>query len=198
MDKIEYRRNDLLRKYFNCNSAKEMLSEVFSDLEKNNKVVCAVYVNGQELSDEGQKNIDMEIEEVDFLEIEYCDHFDFYAEFLDSTKSFLQDLIAICPHMSQALSEANYQVFHKMFTDFADSMESFISALYFVQNESGQKIAEDKWKAQEKRLSAVLQQMLDAYSDSDYVVLADLIEYEMMDDLKVWYKIIDRLSKKGM
>lgn len=194
MNKIVISREQINSKYFECNSLLDVLTKIKSELTDQQQVVCGLRVNDDYISDESAVNlVDYKISDLRMIEVEYCSETAFYIEFLDSTIAFIKDLVNICPHMSEKIYANHYEDFHGVFTDFISSMDSLTTALVYAQNHLPESL-ERPWSSSESKLSAVLQQTLDAFMAKDYVVLADLIEYEMIEVLEDWQRIIARLK----
>lgn len=195
MNKIVINRDSINKDYFDCDNLQSILEKIKADLLNEKKIVCSLRVNNDYLTDAIEdENINFKLKDLHLIEIEYCSEDIFYIEFLDSTTAFLTDLINICPHMSEKIYENSYNEFNLLFTDFLGSMDSVTTALVYIQ-EHLPSSQEKAWRALEVKLSAVLQQTLEVFSKKDYVVLADLIEYEMMEVLRDWHKIIIGLKE---
>jgi len=198
MDLLKLNNEEILEKYFDCDSVGDFLKEVKKQFDERNEIICGIVINGCNLSeDEELESLPKSIQDIKTIEFEYCSQEEFHQEFLVSTKLFLRDIIQVCPHLSESIQDANYAEFHKNFTSFVESVDSFTSALVYIQNNISDLVDSSEWRNEEKKMSGILQHMLDAYTEKDYVAVTDIIMYEMVDQLKRWYRLIDALSKSS-
>lgn len=195
MNKITLHKQQVQESYFDCENASEVVSRIRSQMENEQKMVCSVRINELTISDEHEtKLVDYKLANVHMLEIEYCEYQEFYRDFIASTLVFATDLKKICPHLSEAIYEQQFERFHNLFHDFIISMDSMMTAIHFIHYKGKHETPETAWAGVEGRTSDVLKQVLDLYPAKDFVSLADVFDYEMIDVLEEWARLLQTIS----
>jgi molecular chaperone GrpE (heat shock protein) len=195
MNKLLLKGKEVMDSYFECDDVLQVVTQIKDQMEREKKVVCSIKLNDKEIPEDQEPSlVQFKLSNVRILEVEYCEYDEFYAEFIDSTTKFVTDLKQICPYLSESIYDQKTERFQHLFQDFIESLDSLMTALHFIHYKGDQRANETQWSEVEKRTSAVLQQVLQLYPAKDFVSLADVFDYEMIDVLEDWLRLLQTMK----
>lgn len=193
MNKISLQAQEVLETYFDCNNASEVFNKIKKDLEGQNKFVCSLRINNQIIPEDKEAGlVHYNLSNLHLVEVEYCEYDEFYTEFVSSTIAFIKDLKLLSPHISEAIYEQNQDAFNELFHDFINSMDSLLTALQYIQ--TTRQPGDLAWGRVEAKMSSILKQLLDLYPAKDFVSMADIFDYEILDVLEEWQSLLQTNS----
>ena len=153
-------------------------------------VVRAVKLNGQESSPDSKVTRQTLITEIETLELEVSTFKGIIEKNIENADAYLMRLIPGIEKAVELFRTGNEQEANQFFLKIIDGMEWFSQVLGMIiaAKEISPDTIIDGQSIRDRRASLVdfTQQMVDANKHKDWVLLADLLEYEILPYYKEW------------
>ena len=176
----------------------ETLGDLLSHIEKvgvaQGNVVRSIKIDGQESSPDSSEAQRTQISEIATLEVEISTLADMINKNIDNADAYLIRLIPGIEKSVELFRIGNEQEANKFFVKIVDGIDWFSQVLDIIltaKEISPDTVFEGK-SIQDRRTSLVdlTQQMVDANKNQDWVLLADLLEYEILPYYQEWSNLL--------
>ena len=153
-------------------------------------VVRSVKLNGQESSPDSSVTQQTPFSEIDTLEVEVCTLSGIIDKNIENADAYLIRLIPGIDKAVELFRTGNEQEANQFFINIIDGMDWFSQVLDMIL--AAKEISPDTvigGKSIQDRRAILInftQQMVDANKNKDWVLLADLLEYEILPYYKEW------------
>ncbi len=184
------------------NNLEEILKTIMSEHVEPGKVITGVKLNGTGYSEENPHDAaHVPMKDIKTLEIDTMSAEEMASHFFNNGVKYLDLLIKGAEKISELFRIANETEANEHYAEYLENLRLFVqmvaeskeilhldfSAISF-QNAT----VED----QVQKLSGILNQMLQVQEDEDWVMLADLLKYELIPLLKEWNEILALLEEQ--
>ena len=88
----------------------------------------------------------------------------------------------------------NEQEANQYYLQVLDGIEWFSQVITLIFNTQENKFEEKSLEKRQKQLTDLMAQMLEANQNQDWVLMADLMEYEMIPFYKVWQEVLSKIE----
>jgi len=176
----------------------ETLGDLLSHIEKvgvaQGNVVRSIKIDGQESSSDSSEAQGTQISEIATLELEISTLADMINKNIENADAYLIRLIPGIEKSVELFRIGNEQEANKFFVKIVDGIDWFSQVLDIIltaKEISPETVFEGK-SIQDRRTSLVglTQQMVDANKNQDWVLLADLLEYEILPYYQEWSNLL--------
>jgi hypothetical protein len=176
----------------------ETLGDLLSHIEKvgvtQGNVVRSIKIDGQESSPDSSEAQRTQISEIATLEVEISTIADMINKNIENADAYLIRLIPGIEKSVELFRMGNEQEANKFFVKIVDGIDWFSQVLDIIltaKEISPDTVFEGK-SIQDRRTSLVdlTQQMVDANKNQDWVLLADLLEYEILPYYQEWSNLL--------
>ena len=176
----------------------ETLGDLLSHIEKvgvaQGNVVRSIKIDGQESSPDSSEAQRTQISEIATLEVEISTLADMINKNIENADAYLIRLIPGIEKSVELFRIGNEQEANKFFVKIVDGFDWFSQVLDIIltaKEISPDTVFEGK-SIQDRRTSLVdlPQQMVDANKNQDWVLLADLLEYEILPYYQEWSNLL--------
>ena len=176
----------------------ETLGDLLSHIEKmgvgQGNVVRSIKIDGQESSPDSSKAQRTQISEIATLEVEISTLADMINKNIENADAYLIRLIPGIEKSVELFRIGNEQEANKFFVKIVDGIDWFSQVLDIIltaKEISPETVFEGK-SIQDRRTNLVdlTQQMVDANKNQDWVLLADLLEYEILPYYQEWSNLL--------
>ncbi|MDY6862522.1 MAG: hypothetical protein SV062_05970 [Thermodesulfobacteriota bacterium] len=192
-------------KELNGNFQDKHLSELLKEISRShldqNQIITQVKLNGKEISLDEEKNLgkfcDLKIES---LEIKSDTPYNLARTYLTDAKEYLKNLVTTLESLAHdfrgwELEEAGRKFTHVLdiidwFYKIIPNLGSFLGIRYDKIIHKGKTLNQKL-----KYFEMTLEVMADAQERTDFIHLADVIEYELLPFFQEWQEIIPVLEK---
>lgn len=163
-----------------------MMNDVSSNLSKESKVITRILLDGKELSDEEQSSIaHSDVASLGNIEIFSATPAELANETLDTLTDYINRVLTYVTKASQGYKSKNYIIADEQFLKTVEAMDLIVQTL------SGIKAAlrvgvNNKLNLAEATLLSIMNDLLDAKRQNNYVLLADLLEHDLIENLIEW------------
>jgi hypothetical protein len=179
-----------------CATLKEIIARLESDFVARGEVICEIRVNGVILDDGDETRLGGMISgEILDLEVRSNQPSYLIADAIKSTLVLIPDLEKSCVVTSEKFRGTEMGVAQKSFNECLEGCQWLVDTLLHVRGAaSGTKVPishPERWYEAEKLIARVIREISEAYSRKDFVLVADLLEYELTGALLVWREAIE-------
>lgn len=182
---------DIRTRFSECPTLREIIEKIESEFAERGEVVCEIRVDGQ-VMDEGDEARFAALERETIREISIVSDrpAELIVKALDSTLVFLSELEHSSVRASVGLRGAEFQTAQKAVQECLDGCMWFIGTLEHIRGAAsgiGRPLANDeRWMRAQRAITQVIRDLSEAYENKDYVLAADLMEYELTGAVALW------------
>ena len=174
----------------------ETMEEVMNAIVKSrqNSYIRRVWLDGQEVSSDSQDILKTSPTSVGLLELELAELQDLLANNLTNAKDYLVRLIPGFQKAADLFRMGNEQEANQYYLQVLDGIEWFSQVIIIIVSTLENKSEEKSLEERQKKLTDLMSQMLEANQNQDWVLMADLMEYEMIPFYKDWEAVLSRIE----
>ena len=174
----------------------ETLEEVMNAIVKSrqNSYIRRIWLDGQEVSSDSQDTLKTSTTSVGLLELELAELQDLLANNLTNAKDYLVKLIPGFQKAADLFRMGNEQEANQYYLQVLDGIEWFSQVVIIIVSTQKNKSEEKSLEERQKKLTDLMSQMLEANQNQDWVLMADLMEYEMIPFYKDWKEVLSRIE----
>ena len=174
----------------------ETMEEVMNAIVKSrqNSYIRRVWLDGQEVSSDSQDILKTSPTSVGLLELELAKLQDLLANNLTNAKDYLVRLIPGFQKAADLFRMGNEQEANQYYLQVLDGIEWFSQVVIIIVSTLENKSEEKSLEERQKKLTDLMSQMLEANQNQDWVLMADLMEYEMIPFYKDWEAVLSRIE----
>ncbi len=172
------------------------LEEVMNAIVKSrqNSYIRRIWLDGQEVSSDSQDTLKTLTTSVELLELELAELQDLLANNLTNAKDYLVKLIPGFQKAADLFRMGNEQEANQYYLQVLDGIEWFSQVVIIIVSTQKNKSEEKSLEERQKKLTDLMSQMLEANQNQDWVLMADLMEYEMIPFYKDWEEVLSRIE----
>ena len=174
----------------------ETLEEVMNAIVKSRQdsYIRRIWLDGQEVSSDSQDTLKTLTTSVELLELELAELQDLLANNLTNAKDYLVKLIPGFQKAADLFRMGNEQEANQYYLQVLDGIEWFSQVVIIIVSTQKNKYEEKSLEERQKKLTDLMSQMLEANQNQDWVLMADLMEYEMIPFYKDWKEVLSRIE----
>jgi len=174
----------------------ETLKEVLDAILKSRQdsYIRRIWLEGQEVSSSAQDTLMTSTSSIELLELELAYLGDLLANNLANAKEYLEKLIPGFQKAADLFRMGNEQEAHKFYLQVLDGIDWFSQVVLNIVKSRGNQVEGQSLGDRQETLTGLMAQMLEANQNQDWVMLADLLEYEMIPFYKDWQETLSRFN----
>ena len=175
----------------------ETLEAILDMLVKNTpgSYIRRIWLDQQEFPSDDRETLQKKPADINFLEVELADLKDLVATNLSNALDYLEKLIPGFDQAADLFRTGNEQEANKYYIQILDGMDWFSEVVNVVMSSEGEgQEPENSLQVRQAKLTDLMSQMLEANKNQDWVLLADILEYEMIPFYKEWQTILSKLK----
>ena len=174
----------------------ETLKEVLDAILKSRQdsYIRRIWLEGQEVSSSAQDTLMTSTSSIELLELELAYLADLLANNLGNAKEYLEKLIPGIQKAADLFRMGNEQEAHKFYLQILDGIDWFSPVVLNIVKSRGNEVEGQSLEDRQERLTGLMAQMLEANQNQDWVLLADLLEYEMIPFYEDWQETLSRIT----
>ena len=158
-----------------------------------------IWLDDQEFPSDDREALQKKPSDIDSLEVELANLKDLVATNLANALDYLKKLIPGFEQAADLFRAGNEQESNKYYLQILDGIEWFSQVVSVIMSpDEGETELPDtddeSLEVRQKKLTDLMSQMLEANENQDWVLLADILEYEMVPFYKDWEKILSKLE----
>ena len=158
-----------------------------------------IWLDNQEFPSDDREALQKKPSDIDSLEVELANLKDLVTTNLANALDYLKKLIPGFEQAADLFRAGNEQEANKYYLQILDGIEWFSQVVSVIMRpDEGETELPDtddeSLEVRQKKLTDLMSQMLEANQNQDWVLLADILEYEMVPFYKDWEKILSKLE----
>jgi hypothetical protein len=158
-----------------------------------------IWLDDQEFPSDDREALQKKPSDIDSLEVELANLKDLVATNLANALDYLKKLIPGFEQAADLFRAGNEQESNKYYLQILDGIDWFSQVVSVIMSpDEGETELPDtddeSLELRQKKLTDLMSQMLVANQNQDWVLLADILEYEMVPFYKDWEKILSKLE----
>jgi hypothetical protein len=183
--------------FSSCENLKEIITRIESDFAARGEVICEIRVNGMLLSEADEvKFAESQLWEIKDLSVRTQRPDLLIGEALTSALEILPQLEKSSLDTSSLLRGTDIALAKKRFSETLAGCQWLVDTLLHVRA-AGDGVGRqfrhlDRWTGADQQLGQVIGEVSAAFSKSDLVLVADLLEYELTAALATWRDILQK------
>jgi hypothetical protein len=189
MTELTWDSDDIAREFPNIQTLGELITATSDKAREQGEFVCAVEVNGMFLNEEQETNFDkVPMGEVKKFAIRMQTLKVLLDESLVQCADFLGQLTISLESAAQMFRAEDLTAAHKFYRTCVDGAQLFVEMMthYKIAYQNSFGPCPSSWILSETRMGDVSRQILEAYRQKNYILVADLLEYELSPILSQW------------
>lgn len=175
----------------------ETLEAILDMMVKNTpgSYIRRIWLDQQEFPSDDRETLQKKPVDINSLEVELADLKDLVATNLSNALDYLEKLIPGFDQAADLFRTGNEQEANKYYIQILDGMDWFSEVVNVVMSSEGEgQEPENSLQVRQAKLTDLMSQMLEANKNQDWVLLADILEYEMIPFYKEWQTILSKLK----
>ena len=175
----------------------ETLEAILDTMVKNTpgSYIRRIWLDQQEFPSDDRETLQKKPVDINSLEVELADLKDLVATNLSNALDYLEKLIPGFDQAADLFRTGNEQEANKYYIQILDGMDWFSEVMNVVMSSEGEgQEPENSLRIRQAKLTDLMSQMLEANKNQDWVLLADILEYEMIPFYKEWQTILSKLK----
>ena len=175
----------------------ETLEAILDMMVKNTpgSYIRRIWLDQQEFPSDDRETLQKKPADINCLEVELANLKDLVATNLSNALDYLEKLIPGFDQAADLFRTGNEQEANKYYIQILDGMDWFSEVVNVVMSSEGEgQEPENSLRIRQAKLTDLMSQMLEANKNQDWVLLADILEYEMIPFYKEWQTILSKLK----
>ena len=158
-----------------------------------------MWLDDKESPSDDRETLQKKPSDIEFLEVELANLKDLVATNLANALDYLKKLIPGFEQAADLFRTGNEQEANKYYLQILDGIDWFSQVVSIIMNPDEGEMElpdadDENLQARQKKLTDLMSQMLEANENQDWVLLADILEYEMVPFYKDWENILAKLE----
>ena len=158
-----------------------------------------IWLDEQEFPSDDREALQKKPSDIDSLEVELANLKDLVATNLANALDYLKKLIPGFEQAADLFRAGNEQEANKYYLQILDGIDWFSQVISIIMNPDEGKLElldadDENLQVRQEKLTDLMNQMLEANKNQDWVLLADILEYEMVPFYKDWENILSKLE----
>lgn len=170
----------------------DLLSQIALDQDRNDRIIWDVIVNGENYNETTPHDArDVMIDSIQSLEVGTKDKSEISDDFIRNSGAMFQILVRSAKEISGLFRKADEGEANQRYLEFLGSYQDMFQMLQNVKPALNLPMDEML-----EALERLLDKMIHAQENQDWVMLADLLEYELAPVLKEWEGMFRGFERK--
>ena len=179
----------------------DTLGEILDSMVKQTpgSYIRRIWLDEKEAPPDDPETLQKNPSEIQSLEVELAELKDLVANNITNAQEYLKKLIPGFEKAADLFRTGNEQEANKYYLQILDGIDWFSQVVNIVLKPDQSEVAlpgteNESFEARQEKFTGLMSQMLEANKNQDWVLLADVLEYEMVPFYKDWEKILSKLE----
>lgn len=189
-DKLE-----IQKQFGECQSLKDLISRLEDEFQGRGEVICEIRVNGMVVHEKDESTFAQSaMEEIESLSIASERPGDLILSTLGSALDYVPRLHKACESTAELMRGSDSRLAQMNFTELLDGCQWLVDTVVYLRSAAdsvGNPIKDQlAWRTAEGRFAIIVGDILAAFQKKDFVLVADLVEYDLFNHLEEWSNVI--------
>lgn len=193
-----YNKNEIRHTFSSEKSLGDIFFRIEQELKAKGQAVCRFSVNGMSLSEADEKKFaKFDLSDVEQIEVESEMMDLLLIQVIDSWIDSLPKLILRTDELANKFKDSDREGLFKSFVDLVDSCQFLIDSLISLRTvlDSESVKIHIQWQESQKLTAHAISEALEAFEKNDFVLLADILEYDLGNCLQNWLETLISLKE---
>ncbi|MNJ92677.1 hypothetical protein D3C87_103510 [compost metagenome] len=199
MERFKVSGEDLRNFYNNTTKLEKVFGDIEQDLRAENQVVCRYIVNGLEIAESDEARFStVTLDQVETLEYLAENSKDLIGLVMRGWIEALPELVRKTEGVSQRIRAQGFSGMYKSIHDLVQNCEFLIDSILSLRELMGDQLLGGNpidWFTSEQVSQKTVKEALHALENKDFVLLADVLEYDLNNVLQMWLENLKSLEK---
>lgn len=189
----EITQKEIRDSYSAAENLKDLILLLEQQAQSKDCVICRMWLNDMSLSESDEKRFaETNVSEIKSFKYELQRPIDLLNAVVENWTNQLPLMLEINDSLSFILRERGVEGHLSDFVNLIDSCQFLVESLISIRTLSTQNktVASQKWTENEQFMSKAIQEALQAFEKKDFVLLADVLEYDLGQALQVWAELL--------
>jgi hypothetical protein len=166
------------------------------------RILQEVTINGQLYKEEVfGPAVNLQRESIQRLEVQTIASREVAMHFMSNSTAYLDTIIGSVERVSELFRVSDEQEANESYLQTLESLQLFLQVLQNVRESLGLDFSQAKVGAHTaaqrlERLSELVKEMLSSQEQEDWVLLADILQYDLAGELRAWRNLIPLLKEQ--
>ncbi len=198
MNVTKYSEEEIKSIFLDQSNLKEVLAKIYLECGARGEVICEVSVNGIILTEEDERKFENSpISEIRNIMIRsQYPHF-LLDESLEGCLDLISKLLGAFELTAKYFRSSNLHLAHSHQSACIEGVQWFIQMMTHFKAVYGvlRSALPQRWAELENNMGIVLNEIFDAYSKKNYILVADLLEYDLIGIFSQWHYELSQLER---
>lgn len=197
MNKVVIGKREIQDRFFAHESLGEVFKQIELDLQKQGQIVCRFMVNGLTLAEEDEARFSsFKLNDVEMIEVESESPNLLLTKVIANWISSLPNMIEKSDRLANEIRLKGMDNHISLFVDLVDSCQFLVDSLISLRTLCREIdfVSSESWKKNETQMAQTISETLNAFQKKDFVLLADIIEYDLGHCLQSWLETMKELG----
>ncbi|MCB0415279.1 MAG: hypothetical protein KDD50_13160 [Bdellovibrionales bacterium] len=198
MEELSWKKSQITKEFFDQDSVGDLILHLEKIYWKQNKVICGVFVNNKYIEESEEDLLkSTNLDSVECLKILVSSVSGLVQENINTIVQRIEELEVVLHDLLSYRKRGEYQESEKLMVELVSFMHSLIENINvlkaalinngFLLHESETNM---QWEKLENLLTPTIMELLDAYEAKDHVLLNDILEYDLLDIIISWKRLL--------
>jgi hypothetical protein len=187
-------KSELTNDFPEANTLQEVIGQLEAKFQLKGEVICEIQVNGIAISEDDEVRLaNTPVNDIESLIICSSEPARLIDQALNSCREFIPHVKEACIKTSEALRGTDAAQAQGRFIETMEGCYWLVDTLRHVRGASrgpGTIANLDQWTKLEEKMAAVVRDVVTAFEGKDYVLVADLLEYELSEAVNGWAGVL--------
>jgi len=189
MEVLKLQKTEIEKTYGDCRNLREIVDRLEVKLQQHGQVICRLHVNGLSFSEQDEERFaQTQVNDISELTIESEVVKDVISGSVRSLIEFIAQLKETCVDDADRFRSGNITEAQSLFANVMRNTQWLIGALQALEPQMDvQNLRlKDMWRTNETHMVHTARELMEAYELGDFVLLSDVLEYELYTSLDKW------------
>jgi hypothetical protein len=185
--------DDLQEAFSHCITLDDVIRSVEKAASDVGQVVCSIKVNGMKLTEKDELILaHTERVSIKELSVELQDPVELVAKTLKSLRDGMTAIRDRAVQLADEFRAGEFAIAQRGFSSIMEQTQYTMDALRALKPRlKRSENAVSVWSAAEIQSQNMIQELMQAYAHKNYVLLADVLEYELYNTMQAWIGVLD-------
>jgi hypothetical protein len=188
--------NDVKAEFPLARTYQELFRALEQRMSKEGKVICSFKINGHSIDENFEKRVSQaSIEEIDTIEVFTQNHQELITSVIQNWIEAIPNMIEHSDDLSSAIRHQGVTGKLKDLVRFIDDAQLLVDSIISISNlfPDGRLVKSADWSELEVKTAKAIGDCLETFQKKDFVVLADVLEYDLAECLQNWGMLFEAL-----
>lgn len=198
MHTLTWNHHDIQQQFPQCKTLATLVQEIEMEVKRLGNVVCEWKMNGHVLEeDDISKLATTHSKEIQNLSIKAGKPEALLVESIQSAKDLLFKMITVAQATAQEYRIGNFDKAQNMMDSILGSSDWVLNVLVYTQGFLSNTVDQAVWQKAESANSEVLAKMIMALQKKDFVLIADILQYDFVEVISLWQDYLNLADKEA-